>query len=1014
MEPLFAPGNPPHTLCRLAQTRRAVLSHWAVCFLVMLCAMAWAVEPARLAVLNSGQPEWGDLLMVRLSKSPAVALVERDDIGKALDEVSLKDVVSDRTKRSRFGEIAGADFLAMLSVDGKIARLVVCDTRLGVTLQDQSIGMADQPQEKVLGVLADTALQTIQSFAGGVKQVVAVPNFICRDLTFDFTHLQSDYAEVLRSAYRQIPGLTVVAIEEAKAIAVERDIAGLEPKDRIVSVFIEGEYRTTRDLKNGGASVEITLRARDSAKVLLERKLPSVPTGQAGRELMAVFTRDLAELTQTGETKIDEPAQYRMLVGRAEEFSLIGDFLRSTELREAALLLKPEDDEQRIRLTREYISYNFRPYEPSAWPKGAKADASNPLWVAASEQAISNWIRSLQHCEYLVLNRRISREEATDLGAAAIRSITGAGGHGPLNECETLRKDFMRHVFSRVAYLDPASKESFDIMRKRGCGGAHDVYFFIFDSALFRCDGKRHQADDLELLADLLIGRLPDSMWPCYNLLHSIESFGAQVAGGRNPPDCFTIAQYQEFLDLLLASNRPVVNIYGRYGKLRLRWTKGEKSTALLEEANDLAGKAASLGLDRAIDDYFLNILRDFARWIGDELKKETTHTVPAPPRIARTPAPPPNARLSLEGIDLRLSNANLKGKLLDKQMKWRSPSGWSGLDKYRPLATGLDAMWGHGAVFFMTQPGELTQVLADEKLSVADVVFDGRYVWVASYCGWGLSVLDREGRELARMGQENGLPPCEDYSGLVIHPIESGRVLVAGYFGKQVRGWIAIVSFENGTGKVKVIHEGIKSYKDSDDYYSEDTTHAFAPFGVIEHVIPGPKARRVFFIPRGRPVQPLMVDPESLQVRVYPANPVNKKWFPGGDPHFDKTSSFLSIDGVLWVAGTSNDFLSFRFNEQTNLLDGVPERDRWFPYQGYASGSLARAGDWLYSVGYKWRRLNLSTGVEETLLEDAGQLPHVGSGAKWSIHSSSHYGLIANCEGVLYRVKITPGFLKP
>lgn len=118
--------------------------------------------------------------------------------------------------------------LAMLSVDGKIARLVVCDTQLGVTLQDQSIGMVDQPREKRLGVLANTALHTIQSFAGGVKEVIAVPNFICRDLTFDFTYLQSDYAELLRSAYRQIPGLAVVAIEEAKAIAGARFARGFK------------------------------------------------------------------------------------------------------------------------------------------------------------------------------------------------------------------------------------------------------------------------------------------------------------------------------------------------------------------------------------------------------------------------------------------------------------------------------------------------------------------------------------------------------------------------------------------------------------------------------------------------------------------------------------------------------------------------------------------------------------------------------------------------------------------
>jgi hypothetical protein len=184
-----------------------------------------------IAILSSDKSGWGDLLMARLSNNPKISLVERDVLGKALDEVELKELLGDRKKRSHFGEIAGADFLVLMSIADNRARLVVCDTHLGVTLQDQSITTAEQ-----------------------------------------------------------------------------------------------------------------------------------------------------------------------------------------------------------------YIRYNFRPYEPSAWPKGAKADANNPLWLAASEQTISNWKRSLHHCEYLVLNRRISREEATDLSKAAIFSITGAGGRGPLGDCEAQKK----------------------------------------------------------------------------------------------------------------------------------------------------------------------------------------------------------------------------------------------------------------------------------------------------------------------------------------------------------------------------------------------------------------------------------------------------------------------------------------------------------------------------------------------------------------------------------------------
>ena len=302
----------------------------------MACATVRATEPARLAVLSIDQSGWNDLLLARLSKCPSVALLERGDLGKALDEVALQDLLVDRTKRSRFGEITGADFLALLEVTGNRARLIVCDTHLGVTLQERNTGVLDQSRKEDLDILANTILQTIESFAGGIKQVVAVPDFVCRDLTFDYSFLQSDYAELLRSAYRQTPGSAIVAVEEAKAIAAERDIAGLGQKERFVSVFIEGEYRTTHAPQGGGVGVEITLRARDASKVLLERKLPSVAPIQAGRELMSVFAKELAGLAPPGGTKINEDAQYRLLIERAEEFSMLGEFQRSAALREAS------------------------------------------------------------------------------------------------------------------------------------------------------------------------------------------------------------------------------------------------------------------------------------------------------------------------------------------------------------------------------------------------------------------------------------------------------------------------------------------------------------------------------------------------------------------------------------------------------------------------------------------------------------------------------------------------------
>lgn len=974
---------------------RPAIHHFILAIFLMACAMVRAAEPMRLAVISADKSAWSNFLMARLSKSPEVALVERDDLGKALDEIEIKELLGDRKKRSRFGEIAGADFLVILNIIDKQARLVVCDANLSITLQDQSIGIAEQPQEKALEVMADVALQTIRSFSGGVKQVVAVPDFVCRDLTFDFNYLQSDYAKVLHSAYRLIPGTAIVAIEEAKAIAAERDIAGIGQKERIVSVFIEGEYRTTRDLKSGSVSVEITLRARDASKVLIERKLPSVPTSQAGRELMAVFTKDLAAWTQSGDTKIDESSQYRMLIDRADEFSMIGDFLRSTELREAALLLKPDNDEQRIKLIREYARHNLSYNMVGSWPGGEKSDDSNPLWVAAFERAVSDWKRSLQHCEHLVINRRLSREEATGLAHETLQSLNAVmnGNLHRLGDCKKFKMDFLRFVFSRIAHLDAAPPKVLDNLT-----GMRDVYHSIFRNMDF-------DRDALELVSDLLINRLPESMWPSYELIFTLQHASSALTYEQGKNAYFTEQEYLEFLDCLMASKRPLVRVYGRYGKLHLRRAKGERSPAMLEEAKGIVTDAKTVGFDLREYDYFMNRLEDEVWELDNALKQKNTQTIQSSPQPPPSQPQIPKSRISLEPIDLRLSNTKDSGELLSPDMKWFSLNGWAGIHWYRPLTNDLDAIWSCGAVFFMPHQGEVVQVLANEKLSVADVVWDGRNVWVAAFKDWGLSVLDRDGKELARIGQKDGLPPCS-FSGLVIHPIEPGRVLVSGSFGKEIRGWIAIVNFDGGTSKVEVIHEGTEVWdrNNRDDSQSLNPKKTFAPGAVVEHLIPGERPRRIFFIERSKG-PPLMIDAESLHVQVYPGNSENKKWFPrGGSP----SNSFLSDQGILWVAGSKDDFCSYRFNEETSLFDVV--RDRPDYHIGNASeGSLCRDGDWLHYVGHKWRRLNLKTGAEELLMDDYRALPHYGSGGDWRLYHSAHYGLVAFHEGHLYRVKINP-----
>jgi hypothetical protein len=967
-------------------------------------AMAHAGAPATLAVIGGETSGWGDLLMARLSASDAVTLVERDRLGAVFAERTVDGLLASRTDRSRIGDVVGADFLVLVTEDAAHVRLVVCDSRLGVTLQDLSLFTTDRSRDDILAALADQTMGIVEAFAGGVRHVVAVPDFVSRDLTFEFSALQSDYAEVLRAAYRGIPGLALVAVDEAKSIAVERDVAAVADvaqTQRHVPMFIEGEYRTTRDPESGQVSVRITVRARDMTKALVQRELEAVSLDQAGCRLLTVFTTDLAGLTSAGGPAIDADGQYGLLIERADEFGALGDFRRSAALREAALLLRPDADAQRSQLVREYTRRNTRPVQFGGWPDGARQGAGDPFWTAVVARVVGDWNRSLCHCEYLVRNRRLCREEATDLSANALHSITGVRTvySGPLDACEAVKKEFLREVFARIATLDPAAK-----VGRHGLTGSLDVYHALFDSALMRCDGNYYKGEDLDLIADLLLTRLPDSMWPSYRLTFFLSDAGTRT--GRETGHTyyrFTGEEYEAFLNRLTASDRPLVRIYGRYGTLCLRrYGKQETSQELLQEARSIVADAQKAGFGPRQYDYFMGQLRDQAAWLARDLAPTDPATMTPSLRPAALPPAPPTSRVSLDPIELAVVGTGQAGEKLSPEMRWRSPGGWGGVSRFRPMGNGLDAFWAAGAVLFMRSPGELTPVLADERLRVDDVVSDGRYVWVAASCAWGLSVLDWDGRELIRVGTDNGLPPCDCF-GMVVYPLNPGRVLASGSFDEGQRAWIASVGFDGATATVDVILEATKvwDYRNKDNPTNTDPAMTFTPQAMFEHVTPGPPPRRTVFILRR--YNPLLVDPETRKVWVYPVTDWSRQCFPRLDPPGD---AFLSIDGVLWIAGAGSDFQSYRLDENTGLFEVVRNRPDWH-IGNERAGRLVRDGDWLIYAGGKWRRLNLRTGEEEVLVDNPRALPHYGRDGAWHIAHSTHYGLVAFYEGSLYRVRI-------
>ena len=174
----------------------------------------------------------------------------------------------------------------------------------------------------------------------------------------------------------------------------------------------------------------------------------------------------------------------------------------------------------------------------------------------------------------------------------------------------------------------------------------------------------------------------------------------------------------------------------------------------------------------------------------------------------------------------------------------------------------------------------------------------------------------------------------------------------------------------------------------------------------MFEYNTPGPKPRRLVFIIRDRagPANPLIVEPDTEKVWVYPIRDWGTERFPRCD---GVAEAFACIDGALFVAGAEQDFQSYTLNPRTGLFDLVRRRDNWHMGGFVQSGSLTRIGDWLYHAGSLWRRFNLKTGEEDVLISDVRQVPNYGSGDRWVIGNSGHYGLVAFSGGTLYRVRV-------
>jgi len=436
----------------------------------LLAALAAACCAAPAAGADPGGHRWAivatpdvqqtglvDLLTVELSKLDGVELVERAQLDAAMKELELTALFGAGAAggRLKLGRVLGADVLVLLS--RKTSRLeapaeskqflqaVLCDCTCGARLRVEHLPEEGDPAplaEKIAGVVQ----QVRRQFKHGLRAVIGVPPFVSRNLTHDFDRLQTGYAEVVEAALSSHPGVAVVEIEEARAVAAELQRTGADLKQRPVPVCVEGQFKMSTLKMEPDTQVHLAIRVTDGG--VLERHARAGPLSpqQAVDFLSGSMARGVLRIV------LNEPCQglsaddqFRLLTARADTFAALGDWRRSTDLREAALLLKPDDAEQALRSVAEMLLLLMPPTNDTSFQFKGTGHARS---AADQRDCQARWGAMLGHVESVIGHRQVNPREAHLLVCLARQSADHLAGVGP----EPWRKEDWRE-FQQIGDL---------------------------------------------------------------------------------------------------------------------------------------------------------------------------------------------------------------------------------------------------------------------------------------------------------------------------------------------------------------------------------------------------------------------------------------------------------------------------------------------------------------------------------------------------------------------------------
>lgn len=895
----------------------------------------WAVVATE-EVVASGLP---DLLTVRLSQHETVQLVERESLESVMKELQLTALVkADQVgQRLQLGRILKANALMVLSFEranGKqLLRVVVCDADLGVRLwEGRFLYRGKQDIEQLVQHCSATVDEVRQRFAGGVQHIIAVPAFLSEDFEHHFDYLQTRCSDLLSCSLTAHAGVAVVEIEEARAILSELEKTLSPGLERPVSSIVKATYRvdSSDNDRQRKVNLKIELAHGDAQREQIEasRSLDAL-----GPWLVQELTDQLLAVSKSRSPALSPKVQIEILTRHAQRFAELGNWEQSISLREAALVLDPNDALQRGLLISEY-QHRFL---PDVISNGHPARFAKPLPAEPRERALRlaayDYEAGLDHLVYLIRNRLINRVDAIgmlgkhtwyrppyEIAAAIPRD--SLKWEAMQSAC-LAQREFMRDVYPLAMKL-PDGRRLPNHLSEPFYGAQYVVTNNVISDVGF----NGFSSESLVSLRELLTRHLAGDARTSSSLLGLLGY--AYVPG---PDD----ASYRDWIDLLTdltQSDRELAQLYGRYG-LALNAKTRTRSGFDLER---LLTTVQQMG---RTDEPIYNVIN---LGLGRPKPQPATRPTAPLPRGSFGPL----GRMQLEAIAMTVENAERAGQ----------PPHLIGM-----LRCGeADAYWSKDRFFIMHEPNvlrelKLTNQAADQML-FWEIAWDGEFIWLHAY-GQGIVAVRPDGTGLTSF---KGKTP--DYSkGHKLLGLSPGRALMVGSFGETNRAWCGLLAInEDGQSSVNVFFEARNVVEGrSQTLAAADLTTVFQPEDLsrVRHS----DGRDLVLVDR-RELSLMLIDLESLDVSV----PVK-----GGG-----------------LAGLSTETEPGYFG-RLFLRDGVPIRVTSGVAISRNSRQTLYHDGWLYRPGYVWMRQHVETGKLERL--QARTLTH----EYWDLRagSSAHYGLI-------------------